>query len=254
MTCIKKHPFQTTGMLKNWNRTSLVSPANTHFWFGFRKKCILISIQCFFCFKNNCDSNNNYEQWCQLKRLFFFLCFFFALWITLLQCISMWLSISSLWHEGFSVIHWHLHSTLYLIAFEDLPSLTSKLVQWEHCQSSRQTEKELPLHRQNVQPLCSFVSSELLTPVRVLTCFYPLDLKKKKNAKVTCRCWCWYDWNAKNGLLHIGHLSPGLSCVSRGIRLALCPLAPGEASLACPFPPQIQMARYPQREPTKWVK
>lgn len=115
--------------------------------------------------------------------VFFF--FFFALWITLLQCVSMWLSISSLRHEGFSVIPWHLHSTLYLIAFEDSPSLTSKLVQWEHCQSSRRTEKELPLYRQNVQPLCSFVSSELLTPVRVLTCFFPAWFKKRK------KMWKW---------------------------------------------------------------
>ena len=36
-------------------------------------------------------------------------------------------------------------------------------------------------------------------------------------------------WNSKNGLFHFGHLSPSLSYVSQGIRLALCLLAPGGA-------------------------
>lgn len=43
---------------------------------------------------------------------------------------------------------------------------------------------------------------------------------------------CWHVvtrelvWHASNGLLHFGHLSPRLSCVRQGIRLALRPLAP----------------------------
>lgn len=36
-------------------------------------------------------------------------------------------------------------------------------------------------------------------------------------------------WNARNGLLRFGHLSPSLSCVRPGIRLALGPLATREA-------------------------
>lgn len=147
------------------------------------------------------------------------------------SCISMWFTSCTLEHGTHCVVHWHLHSVLYLIDVEAMPNWMLECVQWS-----------LPYTGKGDKRSGHFTVSALHV-TSVFPCFIiPVDTKPERTSPFI-PCWIHERWEWQIvSLLACHYLQtcveyeeqpaslwspvPMLTCVRSSIHLVLCPLAP----------------------------